>query len=457
MVVRAAIYARISDDGEGREVGVRRQEADCRELASKHGYEVGGVFVDNDTGASTRSRKPRPQYAELIRRTRDGEFGAVIAYSNSRLTRRPRESEDLIELAERRGVKIRTVASGDWDLDTADGRAVARTIATWDTAEAERTAERVERAMLERAREGKPHGQPRYGYERVDGKDVVNPAEAALVRETARRLLEGESIRSICRDLNDRGFRSPRGLAWEGITLRQVMLREANAGRRRHRGQVIGRGEWEPLLDAGTHDRVVSLLTDPARSVARGTPLKYLLSGIALCGRCGGSMRVLTAGGRQARAYGCTKCYKLRRKVESVDEVVVRVLLTRLATADGPRLLGGNPAVLEEAQAEAAALTARLDLSADQFADGLITGAQLERITARLRPRIEAANARARVAAPTPELAEFVGPGVVSAWSAASIEKKRKVIAALMTVTILPSGPGVRFSPDQVKIHWKPA
>ena len=53
------------------------------------------VFVDNDVSASTRSRNPRPEYAEMLRRARAGDFDAILAYSNSRLTRRPQEYNEV--------------------------------------------------------------------------------------------------------------------------------------------------------------------------------------------------------------------------------------------------------------------------------------------------------------------------------------------------------------------------
>ena len=73
-----------------------------------------------------------------------------MAYSNSRLTRRFREFIDLIELAERRGVRISTVASGEDNLATADGRTNARIKASVDVGEAERISERVTRAKKQR-------------------------------------------------------------------------------------------------------------------------------------------------------------------------------------------------------------------------------------------------------------------------------------------------------------------
>ena len=48
---RAVVYVRISDDPEGSERGVDRQEADCRAYAAAHGWEVVAVFRENDTSA----------------------------------------------------------------------------------------------------------------------------------------------------------------------------------------------------------------------------------------------------------------------------------------------------------------------------------------------------------------------------------------------------------------------
>src|SRR4051812_10863947 len=124
---RAAIYCRISRDPEGLRIGVDRQEEDCRTLAKREGLVVvGEPFIDNDISASTLSRKARPRYAALLEAASERRVDVVLAYSNSRLTRRPLELEDLIQLHERHGTQIITVVSGKDDLSTADGRMVAR-------------------------------------------------------------------------------------------------------------------------------------------------------------------------------------------------------------------------------------------------------------------------------------------------------------------------------------------
>ena len=110
-VTSAAIYVRISEDREGRELGVERQEQDCRDLADRNGWPAVDIYPDDDISASTRSRKRRPQYELLLADARAGRFDVVVAYTSGRLTRRPRELEDLIDLAERHGTRLVYVRS----------------------------------------------------------------------------------------------------------------------------------------------------------------------------------------------------------------------------------------------------------------------------------------------------------------------------------------------------------
>lgn len=171
-----ASYERISDDREGKELGVARQREDTTELAAQDGHTIPeqAKFQDNDLGASTRSRKPRPDFERLMAYVISGQVKVVYAYSNSRLTRRPMELELLIRVADRAGVQYRTKASGSDDLATADGRMVARIKAAVDAAEAERTGERVARTHLQSAQAGKVFRDRRLGQPDVS-RQVNDP------------------------------------------------------------------------------------------------------------------------------------------------------------------------------------------------------------------------------------------------------------------------------------------
>jgi site-specific DNA recombinase len=96
--VRASIYCRISKDRVGAGLGVATQEADCRELASKLGWDVVTVHTDNDISAHSGRR--RPGYEALLDQIRAGDINAVIAWHTDRLHRSPVELEAYVTACE---------------------------------------------------------------------------------------------------------------------------------------------------------------------------------------------------------------------------------------------------------------------------------------------------------------------------------------------------------------------
>ncbi len=464
---RAGIYARISSDDTHEGLGVARQIADCEAEATRRGWSIVNRYTDNDVSA-TRSKR-RPEYQRMLTDAAAGRITGLIVWDVDRLTRTPRELEDVIDLADKAGLALASVG-GEIDLSTPQGRLTARLKGSVARHETEQMSRRIRRKFDENAQAGARHGFVAYGYQSADGRDVLEPEQARVIRATAKRLLAGETMRSIVASLNAAGDRSPRGIPWSSTALRQVMMRERNAGLRRHRGRVIGAGDWPAILTEDVYGRVMALLSDPSRRSNKGAVRRHLLTGIARCGRpdCDGSMivnvgRVQTsADGRQKRqppAYVCRACTKVRRKQSAVDEVVEAVIIARLSRPDAlAALASGDPAEAERAREAIAALEARLGLAADGYAEGALTGPQLKRITAKLQPQIAAERAVLNASAGMPGVAAMAGPEAEKRWQSAPLDVKRAVIETLCSVTILPIGPGRRpFDPESVLIKWRSA
>lgn len=462
------MYARISSDSEGLGLGVQRQTAECTAEANRRGWQIVRNYVDNDVSA-TRS-KVRPEYQRMLADAEAGAITGLIVWDVDRLTRTPRELEDIIDLADKRGLALASVG-GDIDLATEQGRMMARMKGTVARYETEQQSRRLKSKFQERAEAGQPHSYTAYGYRRITEydetgnrvgvHDELHPEQAAVIQLAARLLLGGQSLRGVTGQLNRQGFTSPRGMPWTSSTLKQIMVRDRNAGLRRHRGQVIGKGQWPPMYDQDTHDRVVALLTDPSRRTYRGSERKHLLTGIARCGRCEGPM-IVNVGGNQARmglrpsAYVCKSCTRVVRSQIPVEQFVESVMIARLQLPDALAALSqGDPLEVERSRAKIAGLEARLELAADEYADGGITGPQLRRITDKLRPQIDKARAVLNASMPTAVLADMAGPDAERHWQAASLETKRAVIEMLCTIKILPSGPGKPFDPALIDIEWK--
>ena len=121
-----------------------------------------------------------------------------------------------------------------------------------------------------------------------------------------------------------------------------------------------------------------------------------------------------------------------------MDELVSRVVVARLARPDAVDLFAPDTSDVRRAAAEEVqVLRARLDNAADDYADGKIDARQLERITARLRPAVATAEARARAVDDAPLLSGFLGVAdVETAWRSLSLSRRRAVVEALMAVTI---------------------
>ena len=460
--MRTAIYVRISED-DGTALGVKRQESDGRAEAERRGWDVIDVYADNDVSA-TRG-KTRPSYERMMRDARSGLIQAILVWDIDRLTRTPREIEDVIELADRTGLVLVNL-TGAGDLGTDDGRMMLRIKGALARREVEQMRKRLKRKYQEKAENGEPHGRAPYGMMRVEGRDVPDPETAPILRELARRVLDGESLRGVARDLTERGVPGPGSPSWNSTIIRQALLRPSYAGLRQYQGAIIGKTNGEPVFDEDTHARLIALLRDPSRKQNhRGREPIYLLSGLARCGRCGGPMRSLvgriaqtkTGEKRQPPAYGCSVCFKVRRLRESVDALVEQVVIERL---NDPEVIGGlfsagDPGSAREAMESIATIDARLAVAADQFADGAITGDQLKRITAKLRGDRELADARLRAAAPNDRLAAFTRGDVAEVWAESSMLARREVVDTLVTVTIEPQGSGRGFDPDAIRVEWK--
>jgi site-specific DNA recombinase len=329
-VTTAAIYLRISHDARERGEGVERQRQDCLRLAERLGYEIRPehVFSDNDVSASTASRKPRPAYEAMMAAARAGEVGAVLAYSNSRLTRRLREYLDLIDLHRETGVLIKTCVSGDADLSTADGRYVAMILASNDQAEAERTSERIRRQKADQAARGIPQsgGYRLYGFTR-DWQQI--PAEAEVIRDLFERRNAGHSYTSLARSLEERGLTTSAGGPWHAPKVARTLANPLMAGLLSHRGRIIGKAVVEPVVDEALWRLVNSerLKGGPTKNAR-----KWLLSGLLRCSLCG----VGFAGGDRHMGYRCNRfaggCGRLAISIDHTDDVIVSLVLARDAS-----------------------------------------------------------------------------------------------------------------------------
>ncbi len=146
------------------EKGITRQKEDVTALAGRLDGTVATLYSENDTSAYKKRRiKPlngrsvwrvyRPEFRRMLADYEDGKIDGIIFYDIDRLSRQPRDLEDLIDLVEYYKRPVETV-TGAIDLRTSNGRAMARVLVAMANKSSEDTARRVAHARLQVAQEG---------------------------------------------------------------------------------------------------------------------------------------------------------------------------------------------------------------------------------------------------------------------------------------------------------------
>ncbi|OCB25015.1 hypothetical protein A5674_22195 [Mycobacterium malmoense] len=475
MGLRAAIYVRISQDRDGTRLGVERQEQDCRKLAKRLGWQVRRVYVDNDISAY--SGKRRPEYQSLLADIEAGGLDGVVAWHPDRLHRSPLELETYIDLSEKFGIQTHTVQAGRWDLSTPSGRAVARTLGAWARYESEHKGERIRRARQQQAKAGGWHGGIRpYGFEK-DGV-TIRPAEAAEIAKATEAVVSGVSLRSLVRDLNERGIPTATGRgAWTSVALKDTIMRPRTAGLSSYRGEIVGAAVWPPLVPEETWRAACAILSDPARRTngGRGGTIRWLGSGLYVCGVCGeAKLRVGTGGSVKRHTYRCGNRDNrdggghVTREASSLDAYVEELIVGRLSEPGLLEQLVAADADQDTAaqRVELVAVRERQDELAGLFAAGQITARQLAIGTEKLAATEETiAKALASAGRRNPMQMLAGAKDLRALWfgtredrsDGLTLGQRRAILDVLMAVTILPA-PRRRlyhFDPDYVRIDWK--
>ncbi|MDM7488614.1 recombinase family protein [Rhodococcus sp. CSLK01-03] len=455
--MRAAIYARISADHADTGLGVERQLEDCQELAERLGCEVVETFTDNDISAY--SGKRRPAYERMLEAMEDGEVDLVLAAHTDRLHRSITELETFITICERRSIGIQTVRAGTMDLSTSAGRTAARLAAVIARGEIETARERMVRAHQQAAVKGKWRARRRvFGW--VKGGSAVVPEEAEAIRNAAKDLLAGVSLRAIARRWNEAGL-APTGGAKNGFdasAVRDILKNPRTAGLQEYRGEIVGKGEWPAIITEADHWSIVALLSDPARARSASYERRHMGSGVYLCGVCGSPLEIYRENTVRL-AYRCQRVRHLSRQAEALDAYVTELVIARLSQPDAALLLEreGGDVDVRELQRERDALQERLDDLAALFATGTLTRSQLERGTESLREqadKLERRIASVRTSSPLSDLL-LAGDDLRAVWAAKPADVRAAVIRELMVVTVLPSPKGRRrFLPEYIDVAW---
>jgi site-specific DNA recombinase len=479
---KAGIYCRMSLAIMNDTTKVTDQERICRDLARRLGWDITGVYSDNNKSAWRKNRK-RPGWDQMLADIEMGRLTAIVVYHGDRLIRQPFDLETLINLAEGKGIRL-AAPTGTRDLDNKDDHFILRIEAAMACRESDNTSRRRKAQYARWRREGRVRpggrGGRAYGFA-TDGQTHIE-RECRCLREAATRILAGHPTGAVTRWLNSEGQRTPTGRPFGHATVRKMLARPRYAG-------LMPDGQhpaaWEPVYDTDRArateiwQAVCVVLDARAAGHAYATNARrYLLSGLCLCGACGSALQIRDEGRRvhpatgaqctrttctlahqwrpypAAAGYGCVKpgCRKVQRSMHHLDTYVTTRVLDRLAHPANP------PGQLPGGTAAAAELRTLMQLRADteaQVADYAAAPARIDLLMRRLDSldtRLAELRALAAGDARTRLLQAHAGL-TRDGFTALPLATQRALVSACYTITVLPTGRrGPGFDPAAVRL-----
>ena len=467
-----AIYARLSqedpDPRPGEATATERQIADCRARAEREGWNVAAIYEDRDHSASTLRRK-RPDFERMLADVADGgRVDHVLTYKLDRLLRHPLEAERVIALADQVGFGIVSLNDPGIDLTTPGGRAMFRMTITWAKLETETLSLRIRRKARDIAETGRPAGGGIRAFGLTADKLTIVPAEAALVREAADRILAGESVHGVVVDWNTRGVRTPgrvvapKGRRWEVSSLKRMLTAPRIVGDRTHHGVVAGTGVIPPLLDRETWNRLRAVLAAPRGGNGGSTVRKHYLTGLVVCGRCDTKL-IARPDWRGTTRYVCAQprgCGGITVAKHNLEPLIAEAIALRIdspelqAAVDARRKGPDATADVDRLQADEESLA---EVNRAYYVERGISKAEYQGVRGELQTRIDTARRRLRSATSSSGLERIAGLDVRAEWEARPAIWRHDVAALVIDRVIVNPAPrkGTRFDPTRIDVEWR--
>ena len=230
--LRACAYARVSSSSDQQESSY---ESQCTYFTNMINEDPTLSFVNlyADEGISGTSLKNREGFNRMIADCEAGKIDVVYTKSISRFARNTVDCLNAIRKLKALGIPIIFQKENINTMD-AKGEVLVTIMASLAQQESGSLSQNVAMGLRYRMAEG--HGTLNYnrflGYTKSqDGKLVVVPEEAEVVRRIFREYLEGFSTKAIVRHLNEDGIKTPTGKgAWHPSTITSMLENEKFCG-----------------------------------------------------------------------------------------------------------------------------------------------------------------------------------------------------------------------------------
>lgn len=226
------------------------------------------VKIYADYGISGTSINKRKEFQTMINDSLEGKIDVIITKSISRFARNSEDLLKIVRLLRNNNVGVYFEEEKIFTLRM-ESEFLLTVLASVAQQESLNTSNHIKLGRVAMMKEGKlNNGKKRYGYDIVDGKLIINKAEAKIVKKVFKLYCDGYSSLKIADLLNKRKIPNVRNSKWDSGLVRYMLSNELYIGSlvQRKRKKIFVDGKYktiasnddEKYIIENNHDAIIS-------------------------------------------------------------------------------------------------------------------------------------------------------------------------------------------------------
>lgn len=230
--LRVAAYCRVSTEEEEQQNSFEVQVNYYTEKITHHdGWQLAGIFADD--GISGVSTKKREQFNEMIELCRKKKIDLILTKSISRFARNTLDCIKHVRILKSWGIPV-IFEKENIDTSNMNSEMILTCLSSFAQAESESISGNVTKGIRMGYRQGRFTFRYKnfLGYRKgPDGEPEIVPEEAEIIRLIAQNFLNGDSLRTIKKTLEDMGVPTATGNKnWSTESIQRILQNEKYMG-----------------------------------------------------------------------------------------------------------------------------------------------------------------------------------------------------------------------------------
>lgn len=308
-------YARVSTDSDEQEESYERQKEHF-ETKIKANPEWNYVEGYADEGATGTRAETRKEFMRMIDDCRAGKINRILVKSISRFGRNTVDTLKYVRELRDLGISV-FFETQNIDTMTAGGDVLITILAAMAEQESRTMSTNIKWAFQKRFKDGRVIINPfTLGYKKEGDNYAIIEEEAEIVRGIFRDFIAGDTARQIADRLNADGKTTKQGKAWQASAVLNILSNDKYTGNAvlgktfkpdvLSPRRILNEGQAPSYYVQNSHPAIISQemfdiaqaerkrrneLRSTAKTGKGKYSQKYVLSGLLICGECGGKFR----------------------------------------------------------------------------------------------------------------------------------------------------------------------